>query len=402
MPVTESSSHKECVIVGASLAGIRAAEAIRRAGFDGRLTLVGDEPLFPPVDRPPLSKQVLLGAWEPGRAALRVAPGLDAELVLGRRAVSLDLRAGRVALDNSRAIGFDGLMVATGSEVRRLPELDSARPGVHYLRSLSDCLALRDRLSAARGIVIVGAGLIGMEVAAGARSLGLRVDVVDLLPVPMDRVAGPHVGRLIRDLHESHGVRFHLGTSVLAAAPGSVTLTDGTVLPADAILVAAGARPATGWLVGSGLDVSDGVACDEFGRAVGAESVYAAGDVAAARHPLYGRAIRVEHWTNAATQAAVAGANLANWLLGSGEAVSHDAIPYYWTDQYDWKLQMTGLVGPEVTEERDQGGGRRAFAYSAAGVLTGVLCVNWPSRLRQAKQELARTSGSRRPEAMSA
>jgi NADPH-dependent 2,4-dienoyl-CoA reductase/sulfur reductase-like enzyme len=411
----EPSARLRCVVVGASLAGVRAAEAIRRAGFDGRLTLIGAETVFPPVDRPPLSKQVLLGAWEPARAALRVAVDLDAELLLGRSAASLALADRQVVLDDGQAVAFDGLLVATGSVVRRLPELESGQSRVHYLRTVDDCLALRDRLREAKTIVIVGAGLIGLEVAAAARTLGVSVDVVDVLPAPMERVAGPTVGHLIRRLHESHGVRFHLGTSLVAVDAAGATLGDGSVLPADIILVAAGARPATDWLAGTGLDIRDGIACDEFGRVLGAESVYAdsvyaesvyaAGDVAATRNLLYGRPLRVEHWTNAAAQAEVAGMNLGRQLLGSRQAQPHQAIPYYWTDQYDWKLQMVGLVGPDVAAESDADGRRRAFRYSASGVLTGVLCVNWPSRLRLAKQELTQSlhaQRDRRAEAVSA
>lgn len=348
------------VVAGAGLAGLRTAEALRDKGFDGELLLLGDETELP-YDRPPLSKHVLRGEREPFYLRTEESYAeLDLDLRLGTPVRGLDLGARSVVTETER-VSFDHLVIATGATPRRLP----GAPG-HVLRSLDDCRGLAPLLQPGKRIAIVGAGLIGCEVAASARSLGVEVDVVDVLPQPLIRVLGTTVAQRVRELHESHGVRFHLDTSVIDATPSSLTLADGTVLEVDVVLEAMGVLPATGWLDGSGLDVSDGVLCDEVGQA--AEGVWAVGDVARWADAA-GAARRMEHWTSAGEQASV----VAAAILGTREPLG--TAPYWWSDQYDLKLQGVGLPGVDDDVEVVEAGprSRPVALYSRDGVLTGVV-----------------------------
>ncbi|WP_258572941.1 NAD(P)/FAD-dependent oxidoreductase [Streptomyces sp. KM273126] len=253
----------DVVIVGASAAGLATAEALRNKGYDGALTLVGDE-LHLPYDWPPLSKQILSGAWEPERGRLRDEESIGklcANLRLGRTAVGLDLAERRVRLDGGDPVGFDALVIATGVTPRRLPGDDLA--GVHVLRTLDDALVLRAHLLGGPKVVVVGAGFLGAEVAAVARTMGLEVTLVDPLPVPMQRQVGESIGELVRQMHSDHGVALRLGTGVArfeesAGRVVAVELADGTKLDADAVVVAVGSTPATDWLTGSGLPLGNG------------------------------------------------------------------------------------------------------------------------------------------------
>ncbi|MBO0886705.1 MAG: FAD-dependent oxidoreductase, partial [Acidimicrobiales bacterium] len=243
------------VVVGASLAGVRSAEALRRHGFDGSLVVVGAESHFPPFDRPPLSKEVLAGHWEPERGRLRVAADLDAELVLGRRAVGLDLGQRRLALDDGEEVGFDGLIVATGCSPRRVGGESAALEGVHVLRTIDECLALRAELDHSPRVVVVGAGFIGSEVAATCRRRGLEVTVVEALPLPLVGVLGPQMGEVMAGLHRDHGTKLRLGVGVAEFAGRErveeVVLSDGSRLAADVVVIGVGVAPETGWLAGS-------------------------------------------------------------------------------------------------------------------------------------------------------
>ena len=372
------------VVVGGSLAGVRAVQALRREGFAGRVVLVGAETHWPPFDRPPLSKQVLTGAWEPDKARLRLPDVIDAELVLGRRATGLDLSTSTVALDDGSSVSFDGLVIATGATPITLPGTDHLA-GVHVLRSIDDCLALRGDLETARRVAVVGAGVIGCEVASSCRSLGLEVTVVEALDVPLTRVLGPDMGRVAVALHESHGVVLRLDTRVVAiegdGAVERLQLSDGPVLEADVVVVGVGVRPATSWLEGSGLTVEDGVVCDEACVAVGSDGrVVAAGDVARWFHPLYGRSMRVEHWTNASDQAAHAAKALVH---GADAAGPFSAVPYFWSDQHGTKFQLVGTSGPGDDVSVVEGAvedGKFVATFGRDGVVVGALCVNWPAR----------------------
>ncbi|HUR50645.1 MAG TPA: FAD-dependent oxidoreductase [Mycobacteriales bacterium] len=343
------------VVVGAGLGGLRTAEALRAKGFDGELVLVGDETHLP-YDRPPLSKHVLRGEREPMLLRPEEAYAeLSLDLRLGVAATGLDV-GGRRVLTGHGPVPFDHVVVATGAVPRRLP----GAPG-HVLRTLDDARALAPVLEAGRVIGVVGAGLIGCEVAASARTKGADVHVVDLLPKPLVRVLGTEVAERVQALHEERGVVFHLGTTVVHAAPHRLELGDGTVLEVDALLEAMGIVPCTAWLADSGLDLDDGMVCDLVGEA--APGVWAVGDVArwgGTRH---------EHWTSAVEQAAV----VADAILGDRRERTDP--PYWWSDQYDVKLQGLGRIEPgDEVVVVEAGSRRRPLAlYSRDGRLSGVV-----------------------------
>jgi len=270
------------VVVGASLAGLRAAEELRAAGFGGRLVVVGAE-ARQPYDRPPLSKQVLAGEWEADQTALRSQPydDLDLDWRLGRRAAALDAAARTLTLADGERLAFDGAVLATGAVARTLPDTPPLA-GIHLLRTLDDCLALRAELERGPRVVVVGAGFIGAEVAATCRGRGLAVTVLEALPAPMVRGLGPVLGNALGDLHRDHGVDLRLEAGVAgfegADRVEAVLLGDGSRVDADVVVVGIGVRPATDWLDGSGLRVDDGVECDATCQA--APGIVAAGDVA--------------------------------------------------------------------------------------------------------------------------
>ncbi|GAA1932576.1 NAD(P)/FAD-dependent oxidoreductase [Streptantibioticus ferralitis] len=373
---------KRIVIVGASAAGLTAAETLRRRGYGADLTLIGADPR-PPYDRPPLSKQILTGSWPAERIALRSPQELarlEADLRLGRSATALDVAGRRVRLSDGESIGFDGLLIATGVAPRRLPDSDLA--GVHVLRTLDDALALRAALLAGSRVVVVGGGFLGTEVAAAARTMGLQVTVVEPEPVPVRRPFGDRIGALVADLHRHHGTRLRCGVPVhrLRDTGGRVTgveLSDGTTLPADVIVLAVGSAPATGWLTGSGLSLSNGVVCDALCQA--APGIYAAGDVASWHNPRFGTRMRLEHRMNATEQAMAASGNLL------GDAVPFAPVPYFWTDQYDTRIQAYGIFPPGA-EPRivhgDPSNGHFVAAYGHDGVVAGVLGWNSPRETR--------------------
>jgi len=368
------------VIVGASAAGLTTAEALRRAGYPGRITMIGEERHLP-YDRPPLSKQVLAGAWEPARVALRDETAytkLELGLRLGVAATGLDLSARVVRLADGETVPYSDLVIATGVRPRRL---DSDLARVHVLRTLDDTLALRADLAGARSVLVIGAGFLGTETAAAATQLGIAATIVDPLPVPMARQFGPEVGGFVADLHRAHGVTLLTGVGV-AQLYGSdhvhgVELTDGRKIEADVVVVAIGSAPATQWLADSGLAIEDGVLCDEFCRA--APHVYAAGDVARWRNPLFERVMRVEHRMNATEQAVAVAANLL------GRPTSFAPAPYFWTDQFDVKIQAYGIF-PDGAEmliaHGDPTEGKFVAHYRENGVVVGVLGWNMPRQLR--------------------
>jgi NADPH-dependent 2,4-dienoyl-CoA reductase/sulfur reductase-like enzyme len=381
-----SASHG-VVVVGASLAGVRTAEAIRFAGYTGLITLVGDEPHFPPYDRPPLSKQLLDGSWSLDRAKLTVAADLDAILRLGEPATGLDL-TGHSVLVGAVRLPFDGLVIATGATPRTLRVPGADLGGIFILRTVDDLLRLQAALNPGARVVVVGAGFIGCEVAASCRRLGIDVVVVDVFAEPLQRVLGPEVGALVRELHEHNGVRFALGRAVTRFEGDpqveAVILDDEQAIPADVVLVAVGVRPATDWLEGRGLELDDGVICDSECFAVGRSDVVAVGDVARWMHPTLGLT-RVEHWTNAVAQAELAGANLYKRMTGRSNIATYDELSYFWSDQYQWKLQFVGGPGEPVWAEGSPGDDRFVITYQRAGRTVGALCVNAPARLRSCR-----------------
>jgi 3-phenylpropionate/trans-cinnamate dioxygenase ferredoxin reductase subunit len=353
------------VIVGASLAGTTAAQTLRRQGFGGSVTLIGDE-IHYPYDRPPLSKDFLAGATGEDRLRLRAAADPDelgVEWVLGRRAVSLDhdptTGAGQVRVrgsgeaDTVEQIPFDGLIVATGARARTLPGTDLLHR-VQVLRTLDDALALRQLLASGPGrVVVIGAGFIGAEVASTARQQGLDVTIVDAADTPMSRVLDPASGMAIADLHRGHGVDVRLGVGVgelVSTDPGSadgsalsaVVLSDGSTIEAGVVVVGVGVVPNTEWLAGSGLTIDDGVVADETGLA--APGVTVAGDVARWPNARFdGRLMRVEQWDNAGEMGAHAAKRLLAWADG-GSFEPFQPVPWFWSDQYDRKIQLAGVV----------------------------------------------------------
>lgn len=388
-------SHR-VLVVGASLAGLRTVEALRRRGYRGQVTLLGDEPHLP-YDRPPLSKQLLTGEWSADRLRFRRKDGfeaLGAEIRVGARAVGLDADRKRVRLADGEEVAYDQLVITTGARARSLPNPE-ALEGIHRLRTLDDGVALRDALEAARQVVVVGAGFIGLEVASACRARGLPVTAVELEALPLRRALGAPVAEALVALHRAEGVAFRTGVGVsgFEGEAGHVTavrLTDGERLAADLVVVGIGVTPNVGWLTGSGVDVDDGVICDDR-CATTVPDVVAAGDVANAYHPRLGRLLRVEHWTHAVEMANAAAAR----LLEGPEVAAFAPVPYVWSDQYGVKLQMAGQI-PEaatahVLEGTLSGEGPRPLvvAFTMGDELTGALTWNRPRRLMQLRRAIA-------------
>jgi len=384
---------RRVTVVGGSLAGFRTAEALRDEGFDGTIRIVGAEAELP-FDRPPLSKQVLAGTWEPERARLRGVDELDAEWLLGRRATALDVAGRTVTLDSGERIEGDAVVIATGASPRRLPAA-LAPPelgGVHVLRSMTDCLALAADLAGSPRVVVIGAGFIGSEVAATAKGRGLDVTVIEALPVPLERILGARMGSLCARLHTDNGVTVRLGVAVAGLEGGAdgrvarVRLADGVAVEADVVVVGIGVAPETAWLEGSGLTLADGVVCDA--RCQAAPGVVAAGDVARWYHEGVGALIRVEHWTNAAEQARAA----AQTLLHGPAAPAYAPVPYFWSDQYKTKIQFLGHSHPDDEVEVVEGSvdeGRFVAAYGHGGRLAGALLWNRAARIPYWSEKLA-------------
>ncbi|TMR25344.1 NAD(P)/FAD-dependent oxidoreductase [Nonomuraea turkmeniaca] len=383
-------------MVGASAGGLAVAEALRRKGHQGGITLLGAEP-HPPYDRPPLSKQILAGAWERERAHLRPESELaklDAAFVLGDAAVRLDTAAREVVTASGRAFRAQAVVLATGLTAARLPGQDGLA-GVHVLRTLDDALALRAALLAGPRLVVVGEGVLGAEVAATARGMGLDVTLAGMGPAVMAAQLGDPVSTLLTRLHAERGVRLRLGVAVaeLTGSGGHVTgvrLTSGELLPADTVVVATGSRPATGWLEGSGLTVGDGVECDSRCRA--ADGVYAVGDLASWHHETLGRRLRLENRTNAVDQAQIVAANIL------GDDRPYIPVPYFWTDQYDVKIQAHGLPHPDADVEVIEGDpeqNRFVALYRRSGAVTGVLGWNMAKAARLHRQRVAEAMQAR-------
>jgi len=368
------------VVVGASLAGLRAVQALRRAGYAGRITAIGEEN-EPPYDRPPLSKDVLAGKWDVERTRL-IHPDdepLEVEWRLGRRAEGLELAERRVVLAGGERVPFDGLVIATGTYARRLPGAP-ALAGIHVLRTLSDCLALRAELDRSPRVAVIGGGFIGLEVAATCRGRGLAVSVIESLAAPLERGLGAELGAYVGEIHREQGVALHMGAKVARLVGGArveaVELASGERIPADVVVVGIGAAPATEWLEGSGLEVANGVVCDAACRATRAPFVVAAGDVARWPNALFDVSMRIEHWTNATEQADHAVATL---LAGESGGAPFTPVPFVWSDQYDRKIQIAGrLEGADETRVVDGSLAERRFVmlFGRAGRVVGVLGIN--------------------------
>jgi NADPH-dependent 2,4-dienoyl-CoA reductase/sulfur reductase-like enzyme len=378
-------------IVGASLAGLRAAQEMRRRGFTGNVRLIGAEPELP-YDRPPLSKQVLAGEWEPARAMLVDSSALrrdDIEISTDAEVIGLDLTGRRLSTEHDE-IEFDGLVIATGARPRRLPTATPA--GVHELRTLADARGLlADLGDAPKTVVVVGAGFIGAEVAATCRSQGHRVTLVEGAPVPMERAVGVEMGAVIADLHRRHGVDVRLGVAVDRFVGdervAGVELSDGSTLEADVVVVGIGVVPNTEWLEGSGLVIDNGVVCDA--TLLAAPGVVAAGDVARWPNLLFDETMRIEHWDNAGDQGAAAARRL---LATRAQAEAFTPVPWFWSDQYDRKVQVAGRTNDAdevVVAHGSVDEGRFVALYRRGERLAGAFGMNRPRHVIQLRALIA-------------
>lgn len=390
------TSQARVVVVGGSLSGLRVTENLRLQGFDGEITVLSGEP-HPPYTRPPLSKQLLTRTPTLAEVEFRRRPEADlADWRLSTEAVSSDLAAQTVTLSDGEVLPYDGLVVATGVRSRRLPA--SLCPGAHYIRTLEDARALQEQLHDGARVAVVGAGFIGCEVAATAIGLGCEVDVVAADPTPLYVPLGEVVGTVVRRRHEAAGVRFHLGRTVglvTETDDGRVLeLDDGTRIDCDVIVVAIGSIPNTEWLEGNGLDLSNGVLCDDRLRAGGLRGVVAVGDIARFPHRWFDSTPRrIEHWQMPTDTAKRAAATLLADL--SGHAVDQEhftPVPWFWSDQYDSKLQSFGLPGLGSAAEvldGDLAAGEAVVAYRRDdGKLVGVVLLGLPKAAPGARRRL--------------
>jgi NADPH-dependent 2,4-dienoyl-CoA reductase/sulfur reductase-like enzyme len=384
-----SESHPSLdrvVIVGASLAGLRAAETLRQHDAVGSVVVVGAEP-HRPYDRPPLSKKLLSGEWEPDRIHLRqpdVFDDLDVEWRLGAAAAGLDLGDRTVRLTDGSSVEFDGVVVATGAVPRRLLGHDDF-DHVHELRSLDDALALRAEITpGGRRVVVIGAGFIGLEAAATAKTLGNDVVVLEGASAPLIRGLGAEMGEAIAELHRAKGIDVRCDVRIEALTHDGVRLEGGELVLADVVVVGIGVTPATDWLADSGLELRDGVVCDANLNAVvdgtPVPGVFAAGDVARWPNELFDEEMRVEHWTNAAEQGAHAAGNLVR--AAQGEPLQPYApLPFFWSDQFEHRIQFLGRASAD-DEVRVVAGsvedGKFLALFGRRGRLHGALGVNAP------------------------
>ncbi|WP_037358681.1 NAD(P)/FAD-dependent oxidoreductase [Amycolatopsis orientalis] len=347
------------VIIGAGLAGAKAAEALRDKGFDGKITIVGDERHLP-YERPPLSKDYLMGNAEAESFQVHDAAWYaekNVELRQGVKATAISRDEKQVTLDDGTSLGYDKLLLATGASPRQLP--DAA--GIYYLRRIEDSDRLKELFGSASKLVVVGGGWIGLEATAAARQAGLEVTVVEALDLPLITALGPQVAPVFADLHRAHGVDLRLGVQVEHISNGGqgkrIRLGDGSVLEADAVLAGIGAKPNVELAEAAGLRVDNGVVTDASLRTSDPD-IFAAGDVANAYHPFLGKHLRVEHWANALNQPAVAAAG----MLGKEE--SYDELPYFFTDQYDLGMEYLGTIeGHDRVVFRGDVPGREFIAF---------------------------------------
>ena len=369
---------KTFVIVGASLAGAKAAAELRERGFDGRVVLVGAESERP-YERPPLTKDYLQGKSERGKAYVHDEDFYgqqQIELRVGAVAESIDPQASTVTLAGGEELAYDGLLLTTGAEPRKLSVPGADLKGVHYLRTLGDCDALRERLGAGSGrVAVVGAGWIGSEFAASARGAGLEVTVIDPLALPNERIFGAEIGEFYRDVHLRHGVEMVLEDGVEAlegdGAVSAVRTSKGRRIECDFAVIGVGVIPRVSLAEAAGLTVENGIQVDAACK-TSATNIFAAGDVANAWHPFYERHIRVEHWANALNQGPAAARSML------GDTVSYDRIPYFFSDQYDVGMEYSGYATDwdEVVFRGDRDSGEFVAFWLADGRVVGGMNVN--------------------------
>ena len=374
------------VIVGGGLAAARTAEQLRRADYTGAITIVSDENHLP-YDRPPLSKEVLRA--ETDDVTLKPAEFYadnDIAVLLGNGARSVDTVAKSLTLADGTTLGYDELVIATGLVPKRIPSFPDL-PGIHVLRSLDESRALRSEAREADRAVVVGAGFIGCEVAASLRTLDVNVTLVEPQPAPLASVLGEQIGGLITRLHRAEGIDVRCGVGVAEVSGDdrvrTVTLSDGSELDADLVIVGIGSKPATDWLEDSGITIDNGVVCDEVGRTT-APHVWAIGDVASWLDVVAGQ-VRVEHWSNVADQARA----MVPAMLGH-EASAAVTVPYFWSDQYDVKIQCLGEPEATDTVHIVEDDGRKFLAYyERDGVVVGVVGGGMPGKVMKTRAKIA-------------
>jgi len=381
--------EQNVLIVGGGVGGLRVAEQLRQRGHAGAIAVVGAERHLP-YDRPPLSKHVLRG--ERDSTTFPGVEDLGVTWVLGTRAVSLDTATRSVRTDDGSGYGYDVVVLALGGRPRTIPGLEAGR-GIHVLRTIDDALSLRDSIRATGRVIVIGAGFIGCEVAASARHLGVEVDVIEALPAPLVRVLGPEAAAKVAALHVSHGVRLHTEASVLEVLRSpdggvcGVRLGDGTEIEGADIVVGIGIVPDTAWLEGSGVELQDGIVCDDSGR-TSAPDVYALGDAAQWWHELADGHRRVEHWTSTTDQAGV----VASAVAGEPGAPPSElrAAPYFWSDQYDVKIQGIGFI--DASDQVDQlvVRDRSVLLYSRDGIVRAVVGFSIPAAVMRTKPLIER------------
>jgi 3-phenylpropionate/trans-cinnamate dioxygenase ferredoxin reductase component len=388
--MNQGMSNGTIVIVGASLAGGRAAEQLRRGGYAGRIVLVGEE-LERPYDRPPLSKKFMRGLVEPEKLFFRGLDWYDTqkiEVILGRRAVSLSTTAREVTLDDGQKLAFDQLVIATGAAPRmpKVPGIE--REGVYPLRTMADARAIRSELAPGRRLVVIGAGVIGAEVAASCREEGLEVVMLEALETPLLRAFGPEIGRFYGEVHRARGVDLRCNVMATELRGGKrveeVVTSDGQRFGCDFVVVGIGVDPSTAWLEGSGVRIDRGVLVDARCE-TNVPGIYAAGDVARGPSKKLGRHVIVESVDNAQTQGTTVVAN----LLGKNE--EHETVPFFWSDQYDLKMQSVGHVGPfDSVVHRGSVEGRAFVAFHLLeGKLQFAIGVNRLKEIAGAKKLIA-------------
>jgi 3-phenylpropionate/trans-cinnamate dioxygenase ferredoxin reductase subunit len=373
------SDQEAFVIVGASLAGAKAAETLRAEGFEGRITLLGDEPVHP-YERPPLSKDYLRGESGPDKAFVHEEAFYaehDIDLRLSTTVETLDPQTKQILLDSGERLGFDAALLTTGARPRQLTVPGADLEGIHYLRTLADSDRLRSAIRSAGHVVVIGAGWIGSEVAASARQMGAEVAMVEVAELPLVRILGPELGAFYRDVHAEHGVELHLGVGISELRGKDrveeVVLANGSALPADLVVAGVGVGPRVELAEAAGLTVDNGVITDQW-LTTSAAGVFAAGDVANAWHPVLGRRVRLEHWSSALHQGPTAALNML------GRRTAYERIPYFYSDQYDVGMEYSGLATDwDQVLFRGDPAGREfiAFWLKESRVLAGMNVNVW-------------------------
>ncbi len=389
------------VIVGANLAGGRAAQALRKEGFDGRVLLIGAEP-DPPYERPPLSKEYLRGDI-PREKIFIATPETyreqEIELQLGVRATRIDPREHSVELERGERVPYDKLLLTTGGRERRLSVPGIQLDGIYYLRTVADCERIAQELRTGRRLVVIGAGFIGAEVAATARGKGLEVHVLEMAPVPLGRALGEELGRVYAEIHRDHGVQLYTGEAIRRFEGGTrveqVVSSTGRAIECDFVVVGVGIEPATELAEEARLDVDNGILVNEYCETSAAD-IYAAGDVAGFYHPLLETRLRVEHWSNALNQGAAAAKN----MLGMREAYAE--IPWFWSDQYDVNMQYVGHAArwDEIVVRGDVAARSFTAFYVEGRRLRAALAVNRHRDIRPSR-ELIRSGAPVEPDKLS-